>query len=391
MNGYPPRRQRGQILVLFVLSLVVILAVAGLVLEGGNAFAQQRVAQNGADSAANAGAVVIAEAIGGAVRTDTDVANAVAAGAAQTASSGGDDLQTVTAVYTDGFGVPLGIAVGSIGGGAIPGAARGVNVVGSRPVESLFGLGALTAAAQATAVTGQIVGPCPIDGDCGILPVTPPVSPVDTVCDEDAQSLGVDPVALNWTVLTGSPPYDNGDMSIVPLCVTGSGDFSWLDLGPANLQQEILDPSGLTFWLPDWLQTQTGNPNSAEDEINTYRNSFVLIPMWDGICRIDPGGGGAPNVPTNPCPAGDQVPAGNNTWYHIPHMRSFYLYEAYIQGNNTAECTSGPGSPTLPSGVPGLVGCLKGWWIDPYVTGGPIQIGNDVIPEGVPLGVQLIK
>jgi Flp pilus assembly protein TadG len=51
-----PRRQRGQILVLFTLSLVAIIAMVGLVLDGGGAFAQRRGEQNAADLAALAGA-----------------------------------------------------------------------------------------------------------------------------------------------------------------------------------------------------------------------------------------------------------------------------------------------------------------------------------------------
>ena len=49
-------RQRGQILVLFTLSLVAIIAMVGLVLDGGSAYAQRRGQQNAADLAALAGA-----------------------------------------------------------------------------------------------------------------------------------------------------------------------------------------------------------------------------------------------------------------------------------------------------------------------------------------------
>ena len=49
-------RQEGQILVLFALGLVVMIGMAGLVLDGGGAFAQRRDEQNAADLAAIAGA-----------------------------------------------------------------------------------------------------------------------------------------------------------------------------------------------------------------------------------------------------------------------------------------------------------------------------------------------
>lgn len=49
-------RQDGQILVLFTLALVAIVAMVGLVLDGGSAYAQRRGQQNAADLAALAGA-----------------------------------------------------------------------------------------------------------------------------------------------------------------------------------------------------------------------------------------------------------------------------------------------------------------------------------------------
>ncbi len=56
MNRHPSNRQHGQILVLFALSLVAIIAMVGLVLDSGSAFAQRRSEQNAADVAALAAA-----------------------------------------------------------------------------------------------------------------------------------------------------------------------------------------------------------------------------------------------------------------------------------------------------------------------------------------------
>jgi Flp pilus assembly protein TadG len=49
-------RERGQVVVIFALALVMLLAMVGLVLDGGSVFAQRRVQQNAADLAALAGA-----------------------------------------------------------------------------------------------------------------------------------------------------------------------------------------------------------------------------------------------------------------------------------------------------------------------------------------------
>jgi len=49
-------RERGQIVVIFALALVAIIAMVGLVLDGGSAFAQRRDEQSAADLAALAAA-----------------------------------------------------------------------------------------------------------------------------------------------------------------------------------------------------------------------------------------------------------------------------------------------------------------------------------------------
>ena len=120
------RRSRGQALVVFALALVAIVAGVGLVLDGGNAYAQERVTQNGADAAANAGAVVLAQRLGGATKTDADVA----AGVDAITSSPEYAFSSHTGYYTNLVGQKLdaagNIAANSgqppalVGGGTIP-------------------------------------------------------------------------------------------------------------------------------------------------------------------------------------------------------------------------------------------------------------------------------
>jgi Flp pilus assembly protein TadG len=77
----PLPRQAGQILVLFTLALVVIIAMVGLVIDGGSAYAQRRDQQNVADLAALAGATAFLNTTGN-VATKTAAAEAAAAGLA---------------------------------------------------------------------------------------------------------------------------------------------------------------------------------------------------------------------------------------------------------------------------------------------------------------------
>ena len=53
---------RGQLLVLFVLSLVVILSALAVVLDGGRVYVERRKAQNAADAASMAGAIALNKA-----------------------------------------------------------------------------------------------------------------------------------------------------------------------------------------------------------------------------------------------------------------------------------------------------------------------------------------
>ena len=98
MPKRPRNRPRGQILVVAVVAMVSMIGGVALILDGGNAYAHQRGVQNGADAVANAGATVVAQMLGGATKTDADVANAV------NAIANGNELDSVTAYYTNRAG-----------------------------------------------------------------------------------------------------------------------------------------------------------------------------------------------------------------------------------------------------------------------------------------------
>lgn len=66
------KSESGQIIVLFAGALTAIILVVGLVIDGGNAFAQRRGVQNGSDFAALAGARIIAEWVGKDTNNGTD-------------------------------------------------------------------------------------------------------------------------------------------------------------------------------------------------------------------------------------------------------------------------------------------------------------------------------
>src|SRR4029453_6453580 len=68
------RGAEGQILVIAAGAMVAIVVMVGLVIDGGAVYAQQRLAQNGAEGISTAATLVIAENLGSAtdIRTQHD-------------------------------------------------------------------------------------------------------------------------------------------------------------------------------------------------------------------------------------------------------------------------------------------------------------------------------
>ena len=380
VTEFRPTGRSGQVLVVFVISVVAIIGMVGLVIEGGNLFAQQRIAQNATDSTANAGTVVIAEKLSGAIRTGDDVAAAVAAAAAA------NNLQNPIALYTDNFGVPLSPQVVVAAGTPLPANARGVKATGDRVIETsmarVLGINSLTASAEATAIAGAHSGGCVPDSPCTLLPVTVPIT--TQICDGSGRFTGIGGPGDLWQI--AQEPLGPGNEAILPLCKLAPGAIGWLDLGPGNLAQEISTPRG-AIQIPAWVQTQPGNPNSVENELNAYMGDIVLIPLFDGTCRSNPGSGSAI------CPTADEgvdpTTGGNNTWYHIPYLAAFVLDRAYVQGANVNACATAPGTPTVNPSTPDFLGCLKGWFVD-YLYPGDVD-PTATIDDATVVSVQLIK
>lgn len=383
------RRADGQVLVIFALGLVLLLAVAAIVVDGGNAWVQQRATQNGTDASSEAGAIVLARKFAGlnpswtSAQWDAATAQAVR----DTAGSNQNNLTSIKGYYTDVSGELLTSAGATttdptqaavVGGGAVPSGAQGVRAQGTRTFDShlagVIGITEFTTPADATAVAGALGGLAP---GGPIVPVTFPVI-IDTCAGNGTMVPGQNP----WPLVDPSTGTTAGNEAIVPLCKNGPGAVGWLDLGGGgNLEDQIITPNPGPFDLPTWLQTKPGNMNNVDAAMNTYDGQIILIPMFDGTCKDKPTG-----LALTDCTAGAGV--GNNTWYHIPQFTAFLLDHAYIQGNNHPECNSSPGSPFV--GGKGSTSCLKGWFIK-YITQGPVVPGGGGSQDPSAMGIQLIK
>jgi Flp pilus assembly protein TadG len=370
------RREHGQVLVIFAIALIGLLAVTGLVIDGGNAFTQQRMAQNSVDSAAEAGAVILAQYYAGATAPATGYT-----GTCPTSTSDAWDSAVCQAVY--GAGTQNNVVInsayytsadgstnlGTVGQGSVPSGAQGVRTQGSKQFGTyligVVGLNSLTAGGGATAVVGKISTFCPPDTICGMIPVAVPVQ-ASTCYGNHTLEVG----SSDWPITTDFVPANE---SIVPLCQNGPGSVGWLQWpcetsnGTPGLYDEITASCLQNINLPEWVYTTTGNTNnsSIEGALNAFDGKVVLVPMFDALRNN-----------------------GSNLQYHITQLHAFLIDHVYTAGNNHPECNQLPGSPFV--GGNGANGCLKGWWTNVILTGS-VSLGNITVGTDEPLGVQLIK
>jgi Putative Flp pilus-assembly TadE/G-like len=421
--------ERGQALVLMVGGMVAVIAMVALIVDGGNAWSQQRIVQNGSDAAAEAGAIVMAQRFAGAstpaLGWDATVQSAIGS------TSAANGITIAAAYYTDICGIPLrpdgsaalnadgsaNLAVADqVGSGNLPatisttpdcpshlvGPAAGVMVLGRKMIQTYLagavGLNAITVSKQSTAAAGYLQESCSSDQGpgCAVLPVTIPVDIVS--CD-----------GSNNPVDTGTP-WVLGQVYKVPLCKNGPGNVGWLDWTPpgggtSELIQSIQTPDNPAISLPSWQYvTSTGNPNSAgvETAIRAYDGQVVLIPQFDLTCNT--GNNAAPPDSTSPaiktapnygCPAGDLGGNGQNQWYRLPSFAHFQLcistdaacvavgasFGAYTNGNNSSVCDTGNGATS----------CLVGRFVRIESSGtiGPGVGGGSSNTKSI--GVQLIR
>jgi Flp pilus assembly protein TadG len=371
--------QGGQVIVIVALALVAIVGGVALVIEGGNAYAQQRVTQNGVDAVANAGATVLAQRLGGASRTDADVLASMDALATE------NDLGPFTAHYTNvtgGFLTAAGTvttnpaAAAQVGPGdgdqSIPPGTQGVRVTGRRTFGATFGrvigFNQFTAAADATAVTGALTGG-------NFLPVVFPVSMADCG-NTGGQVVQVD---APWRMANPGKPHPAGQEFLVPLCKSGDGSFMILDLDPdKDCYEEVVNPSAIQFFdFPVDVHVDTGNDCAKKVEIGVVdkalQGKVVLIPICDGQCTTQ---------------------SGTNADYHIIRIAAFYLdFLSYSNNTGNTACALTT-SPTYGTSIMNIVGgngsssCMAGWFVR-YVTAGPV--GSGQINNGEAIGVQLIR
>lgn len=241
----PPDRanskERGQILFVFALALVAIVAMTGLVLDGGSTFVQRRDMQNAADAAAMAGAYDYAN--------KNDATSAILAAHAVAVVNG----------YPNGVGgVVVQVSVVNGGGGATD-----ITVGISKPHRNSFsgivGLSSWGVSTTATAETGlpnSAVGALPIIFNEKDFPGA--LGPnVTTTFTEPGNGNADVPLKgqFNWTVFcTANGNPCNGNSDTVDGYLTNSGQGTTVNLtdtiGPLNAGAHTTLFSGLAALVP---------------------------------------------------------------------------------------------------------------------------------------------
>lgn len=392
--------RRGQTLVIFALSLTALIAMVGLVIDGGNAFAQQRKTQNGADAAAEAGATELARRSLGLPIGDTEIWNAV-----DSSRQYNDFVFNGAPQYTDFDGNIL----GPVHTGSIPANAAGVYVKGDRTFQTylagVVGITQFTATAEATARTGFLK----TFSASALMPVTFPV-----LLEQCIPGSGSNGLVLPTY---GSPPshsWPTGPNNVValPFCSNGPGNVGWIDWTPpaggaSELAAQILNPNGPAIQKQHWyFVSQTGAITSVDDEFDTWENRDIFIPIFYvevdnsanppvpsliGTCDTQP----ADLADVMSCPAGHLGGNGTNQWYYITAFASFHLLHSYIAQNHQAECNDASLASTATyggnTGGSALNNCLIGYFNGPVTVGGGEVTDTDPGGDFQSRGVQLIK
>ena len=300
-------RQQGQTLVIVALAMIPMLLMAGLVIDGGYAFTQQRNTQNAMDAAADAGAVVILQNLPFTSRgqigpkTDADVQAEFLA----IAATNGVSSTAPTAVYTDIDGIPIPgtnpdgeFDVGSLGAAPPPANAYGIEGRGSTEFDTFFaGLAGITsfrASARATAVAGAITNICSSGEPCAFIPVTFPTALTD--CENTGHQTAFGSGGA-YTVTVPPEPLTSLNESIIPLCGTAAGSVGWLDIQPDNpacngngaaeLACNISAPSRPGLNLPVWIPTRPATSTAVRyRQLSTHTAARSFGTYEPGLDKI---------------------------------------------------------------------------------------------------------
>jgi Putative Flp pilus-assembly TadE/G-like len=264
--------ESGQILIMAAGGLIVLLLVAGLVIDLGLGFRERRTIQNASDLAAMAGTKVIADHYLDGGRTGDQVFDAVSA------SLAGNDCATgctwtgtyVRPAATPGTEIDLGPLVD---GGTIPALAQGVRITADTASETFFmrvvGIDEVAVGTEATAMTSSLLDEAPGGVLLPIAAFDSDYEPgVEYELTEGEEGPG------NFGFLTWSGANDSGTLAD-SICVADNPAMQfpvWIEGAPGNMNanhvRNCLDQwLGETVLIPIWSQTNNSGGSGLDYEI----------------------------------------------------------------------------------------------------------------------------
>jgi Flp pilus assembly protein TadG len=283
---------RGATLIFFAIVLTGLLAIAGLVIDGGRLFAERRQQQNAADAASMAATRELDRFQRGLPEADGTATDAedIRAVVLRTVEANGGDPAAAECTLVDEEGLPIGTASASCPASSAGDAAArvqaavGVQVRSSRSDSTFLirvvGPSRFTAAADATA-TVQALRSLPMGASpvmvCGTSPADltaaveaaglGPFTPDDDdtyetpILRNEGTRWGINPAAVADTDdLSTSPTYRIHDNQAVAKCGVGGNGFKGL-----------VD-ARFAYGLPGWWGSKTGTTaGPARNVLGAYR------------------------------------------------------------------------------------------------------------------------
>ncbi len=272
----------GQNLVIFAIAMVVLVALAGLVIDGGFALSSRRKAQNAADSGALAGATILCQ------------------GGTTTAAQAKAEEYAITRNKAQSAAVSFGSEVITV-----------TTTIPNRTfLAGIFGTNVVTTTATASA--GCYI-PCDIEGvlpvawacqppagvpdvnSCGIQyydPLDPGNTPLYVIMD--SQNLTTDFYCQdppNSGIPAGTLDCDLDNDGINDMMA--GGNRSWLDLsggggGASELSDWIHNGFPGNVQTHTWFGGQSGVENSVFQSVGDVIGTIVWLPVFDKFCLGDP-------------------------------------------------------------------------------------------------------
>jgi len=400
---------KGQVIVIFTLAIFALLAMAALILDGGQTYLHRRDAQAAADAGALAGAHEMCAGAGAGAAPATAIHYATVQNSAASATAWIDNgeifVQAIvpqTSFFAQLFGIHhVDVPALASAGCYHPGIANHILPVAWSCRPPLVGGGSSSQDCEEDALDWPNQLKPMITGSPST--VTVDGSPIHTPYDFDHDYLTHRIYVIMDAATTASEacqPIGTVNCDIdgdgFP-DLLGSGDRSWLDLnggggGASSLVDWIHYGYNAGIAVHTWLAGQDGVAQSVFDAVYDYqRRNIVVVPVFNYICTGDPAT--HPLCQTNAhLPPFELAPghtdtivytsSASQTYYHVIGFAIFYI--TCIDSGPHGPCPGHKAAVTI-GGLKNSVKTIEGYFVTNYPVGdlfsgsGGADLGEHII------------